>query len=151
MHTRKWTGRKRRLMRPIEKYVVNPQIRFGLRHGLLPAGFALIETTGRRTGRSRQVPVGDGLDGDTFWLVAEHGRRADYVQNLLAEPRVRVKVGPTWRTGTATVLPADDGLARRREVDRAHGFSGRVDGAIFRLTATDPLTIRLDLDPSTPS
>jgi hypothetical protein len=35
--------------------------------------------------------VGNGLDGDTFWLVAAHGDPADYVRNLRAQPRVRYK------------------------------------------------------------
>jgi hypothetical protein len=37
--------------------------------------------------------VGNGLDGDVFWLVSEHGRQGGYVKNLIANPRVRVKVG----------------------------------------------------------
>ena len=68
-------------------------IRFALRGGFAPRAFALLETTGRRTGLARQTPVGNGLDGDTFWLVAAHGAQADYVRNLQAEPRVRVKAG----------------------------------------------------------
>jgi F420H(2)-dependent quinone reductase len=32
--------------------------------------------TGRRTGLARHIPVGNGLDGDTFWLVAAHGTQA---------------------------------------------------------------------------
>jgi hypothetical protein len=32
--------------------------------------------TVRRTGLARHIPVGNGLDGDTFWLVAAHGTQA---------------------------------------------------------------------------
>ena len=60
---------------------------------LAPRAFALLETTGRRTGRPRHTPVGNGLIGDTFWLVAAHGEQADYVRNLIAQPRVRIKTG----------------------------------------------------------
>lgn len=141
------TRLRQRISRPLEKYVLNPQMRLGLRKGLAPGNFALLETTGRRTGRTRQTPVGNGLDGDTFWVVAEHGRGCDYVQNLLAEPRVRVLAGGVWRGGVATPVPADDGLARRRAIDQRYGVSGRIDGWIFAKTATDPLTIRIDLDP----
>ncbi|MGH3318626.1 MAG: nitroreductase/quinone reductase family protein [Streptosporangiaceae bacterium] len=141
--------RKRALSRPLEKYLLNPQMRLGLRLGIAPPNFALLETTGRRTGLPRRTPVGNGLRKDTFWLVAEHGRRCDYVRNLLADPRVRVKVDHAWRAGVATLMPDDDGLARRRQLDEAQGRGGRIDGAIFRATATDPLTIRIDLEPST--
>lgn len=131
----------------VEKYLVNPQMRLALRLGLAPGNFALLETTGRRTGTLRQTPVGNGLDGDTFWLVAEHGRRCGYVHNLTANPRVRVRVHGVWRTGTAHLLPDDDGLARRRRIVAMHGMSGQIDGWIFEKTATLPLTIRIDLDP----
>lgn len=141
-------ARKRALARVLEKYVANPQLRFAIRRGLAPANFALLETTGRRTGLARQTPVGGRLDGDTFWLVSQHGRRSHYVQNLIADPRVRVKTQGRWHIGRATLRPDDDAQRRRRDLDQTHGFSGRIDGIIFRATATDPLTIRIDLDPS---
>ena len=139
--------RKRKLSRLLERYVVNPQLRFGLRLGIAPRNFALLETTGRRSGRARRTPVGNGFCQDTFWLVAEHGKGCHYVKNLLADPNVRVKVGHQWRTGVASPLPDDDGLRRRRQLDQGHGLPGRIDGAIFRAAATQPLTIRIDLEP----
>ena len=66
----------------------NRLARWALRAGLAPRAFALLETTGRRTGLARHTPVGNGLSGDTFWLVAAHGTQADYVRNLQTEPRV---------------------------------------------------------------
>ena len=65
----------------------NRLIRSALRADFAPRAFALLETTGRRTGLPRHTPVGNGLDGDTFWLVAAHGMQAGYVRNLQAEPR----------------------------------------------------------------
>jgi F420H(2)-dependent quinone reductase len=47
--------------------------------GISPLDDALLETIERRTGQLRRTPVCDGLEGETFWLVAQHGRRADYV------------------------------------------------------------------------
>ena len=83
-------SRKYRIITTLERGS-NHLTRWALRAGRAPAAFALLETTGRRTGQARQTPVGNGLDGDTFWLVASHGTQADYVRNLLAQPRVRVK------------------------------------------------------------
>ena len=134
-----------KLQRQLEKYAINPLMRSALRAGIVPRAFALLETTGRRSGQRRLTPVGNGLDGDTFWLVSEHGLRSDYVRNLLANPSVRVKVGRRWRSGTASVVEADDGLARRKHLDRANGVVGRVDGAIFRASASSPVTVRIDL------
>jgi hypothetical protein len=45
-------------------------------------------------------------------------------------------------------VPGDDAAARRRWLDKANGLLGRLDGQIFRATATDPLTIRVDLEPT---
>ena len=129
----------RKAQRFIEKYLSNPGMRAALRAGVAPKAFALLETTGRKTGRRRQTPVGNGLDGDTFWLVAAHGTQADYVRNLQAEPTVRVKAGGTWRTGTAVVLPGDDPAARSRSLPY------QWDAAIGRMMASAPLTIRIDL------
>jgi deazaflavin-dependent oxidoreductase (nitroreductase family) len=120
--------------------VNNRLTRFALRRGLAPNAFALLETTGRRTGQPRHTPVGNGLAGDIFWLVAAHGDQADYVHNLRAHPRVRVKVAGHWRTGTAVVLPDDDVRARSRALPY------RWDAAIGRLMASTPMTIRIDLD-----
>jgi deazaflavin-dependent oxidoreductase (nitroreductase family) len=123
----------------------NRLIRFALRRGFAPRAFALLETTGRRSGLPRHTPVGNGLDGDTFWLVAAHGTQADYVRNLRAEPRVRVKADGSWRTGTAVILPGDDPRARSRTLRY------QWDAAIGRTMFSAPLTIRIDLDPGASS
>lgn len=139
-------GPRARLFRFLAKHVVNPFVRQGMRLGLVPGSVALIETTGRRSGQPRRTPVLNGLDGDAFWLFAEHGREADYVKNLLADPRVRVRAGGIWRAGTAAVLAEPDVLTRRRRIERRHGIMGWLDGLVFRAAATDPLPIRIDLD-----
>lgn len=93
-------------------------MRRAIGRGIAPPGYALLETTGRTSGLPRPTPVGNVLDGDTFWVVAQHGRSAAYVRNLQADPRARVKVGRTWRTGTAVLLPDDDARERLRLIGR---------------------------------
>ncbi|WP_298798337.1 nitroreductase/quinone reductase family protein [uncultured Pseudonocardia sp.] len=115
-----------------------------LLHTGRPSAFALLETTGRRTGQPRLTPVGNGLTGDTFWLVAAHGQQADFVRNITAHQRVRVKVNRAWRSGTATLLPTDDTHARSRTLPH------QWDAALGRAIATTPLTIRIDLTPNQP-
>jgi len=118
----------------------NRVTRWALRHGVAPRAFALLETVGRRSGLPRHTPVGNGLIGDTFWLVAVHGTQADYVRNLLANSRVRVRVAGQWRDGVATPMPEDDWRARSRTLPY------QWDAAIGRAMATRPLTVRIDLD-----
>jgi deazaflavin-dependent oxidoreductase (nitroreductase family) len=120
----------------------NHALRQALRRGIAPRAFALLETTGWRSGQLRYTPIGNGLDGGRFWLIAAHGQQADYVRNLIAQPRVRVKIDRTWRSGTAVLLPGDDTLRRSR------ALRYRRDAAIGRTLATTPLTIRIDLDPA---
>jgi deazaflavin-dependent oxidoreductase (nitroreductase family) len=135
------TARKRQLSRFASVRLLNPVMRRLLEAGLVPRGWALLETTGRRSGEPRRVPVGNGLRGGHFWIVAEHGRHADYVRNIEHEPRVRVKVGRRWLTGTAHVVPDDDPRERLRILNRPLNDIG------LRAMASEMLVVRVDLDP----
>jgi deazaflavin-dependent oxidoreductase (nitroreductase family) len=141
---------KRRVARAMERRLVNPINRALMRSGRMGSTYALLETTGRRSGLPRQTPVANGLDGDTFWLISAHGRHAHYVHNLLANPRVRIGLVTEgevrWRTGTAHLLPDDDTRARQRALARGR-LGYRLDAVLLRATATDLMTIRVDLDP----
>jgi deazaflavin-dependent oxidoreductase (nitroreductase family) len=139
-------NRRGRLQKGLERYLFNPLARTGLRLGIAPRAFALLETTGRRTGRTRLTPVGGTIDGPALWLVAEHGTRCGYVQNLMAHPAVRVKVKRRWLRGTASVVPDDEPFARRRAIDQRNGLIGRADGVFFRAAASTPISVRVDLD-----
>lgn len=129
----------------VQKRLLNPVVRAGLERGWRMPGYALLETTGRKSGLPRRTPVGDGLDGEAFWIVAEHGRRAAYVRNIEADPRVRVCVRGRWRTGVATPLPDDDPRERQRTMGRRR-FDARVNAAAVRAFGTELLTVRIDLD-----
>jgi deazaflavin-dependent oxidoreductase (nitroreductase family) len=120
--------------------LVNPVVRPLLERGLWPRTHALLETTGRKSGQPRRIPIGNGLRGDQFWIVTEYGYCADYVKNIQKNPRVRVKVGRRWRSGTAHIMPEDDTKARLRMLRRP------VNDALVRAVGTEHLTIRIDLD-----
>jgi deazaflavin-dependent oxidoreductase (nitroreductase family) len=133
---------KRRVSTFASARLLNPLVNAAARAGLPTPSVVLLETTGRRSGEPRRVPVGKALDGDTLWIVAEHGRRAAYVRNIEANPRVRVRVGRRWRTGTARVLEGDDWRERQRRM------SNRVNSAVVRAMGTEHVTVRVDLDPA---
>jgi deazaflavin-dependent oxidoreductase (nitroreductase family) len=131
---------------PLQKYVLNPLDKLAFRLGVPPAGDALLETIGRRTGEARVTPVCDGLVGETFWIVTQRGRQSGYVKNIEANPRVRVKVRDKWRTGTAHILDDDDPRERRRilgQSNLARKLCLRTSSAM----TTSPLTVRIDLTP----
>ena len=133
---------KRRVSTFLSARLLNPLVRAAARVGVPLPGYVLLETTGRRSGQPRQVPVGKALEGDTLWVVAEHGLRAAYVKNIQANPRVRVRIGRKWRTGAAQVLSDDDWRERQRRIPN------KFNSAVVRAMGTEQVTVRVDLDPA---
>ena len=132
---------KRRVSTFLSARVFNPLVRAAARAGLPTPSVVILETTGRRTGMPRRVPVTRMLDGGTLWIVTEHGRKAAYVRNIEADPRVRVRIGRRWRSGTAHVLADADWRGLQRQMPN------KLNSAMVRLMGTEHLTIRVDLDP----
>ena len=131
---------KRRRVRWIQRYLVNPPAKVAVWCGLVP-GFVLVETTGRRTGQRRRNVVGMHTEGNKGWVVAEHGRHAGYVSNLEANPDVRIRVHREWRPARARILDDDDPQAR------LDSFGRRAHEAAIRRLGTDLLTIEFDFRP----
>ena len=140
---------KHRIVHLLQKYLLNPPIKLLFAIGVAPPGYALLETTGRKTGKPRRTPVGDGRIGQQFWIVAEHGMKAGYVRNVGSNPRVRLKMRDglraRWYKGTAHLLSDDDPRERQRwlanHLPRSSG-----NAAAVRLFGTQLLTVRIDLD-----
>ena len=140
---------KHRIVHTLQKYLLNPPIKVALAAGLPLPGYALLETKGRKTWKSRRTPVGDGHIENQFWLVAEHGMKAGYVRNIQRDPRVRLKLRDglrtRWHTGTAHLLPDDDPRERQRWLANQLPSSAGNARAV-RLFGTELLTVRIDLD-----
>jgi deazaflavin-dependent oxidoreductase (nitroreductase family) len=140
---------KHRVIHLLQKYVLNPPIKLLFVLGIFPPGYALLETIGRKTGKPRRTPVGNGRVGQQFWLVAEHGMKASYVRNIAKNPHIRVKLREgfraPWYTGTASLLPDDDPRERQRWLAQQHPGSAS-NAAAVRLFGTQLLTVRIDLD-----
>ncbi len=142
----------------LQNRVFNRPARFLINRGLAPPTYALLETTGRKSRRAIQVPIANGLEGATFWVIAGLGEQASYVRNIKADPRVRVKARParlrdglrmSWRSGTAQLMPEDDARQRHRQLGKGRpGY--KLDGVLLRglsqLGSGPMLTVRVDLD-----
>ena len=126
------TTPRQRLVNLVQRHVANPVMR------ALPIQ-TLLETTGRKSGEPRRTPIGGKLDGRIFWLVSEFGDRSQYVRNIQADPRVRVRVRGRWHSGTAVPLSYDDAKARLAALPR-------MNSAAVRAMGDNLLTIRVDLD-----
>jgi deazaflavin-dependent oxidoreductase (nitroreductase family) len=133
---------KRSVSTFISAKLLNPLVRTAVRLGIPLPVVVVLETRGRRSGMPRRIGVGRALEGDTLWIVAEHGRKAAYVRNIEADPRVRVRIGRRWRTGTARVLPGDDWRERQRLMPK------KLNSAMVRAMGTEHVTVRVDLDPA---
>jgi len=125
--------RKRRRANFFHRHIANPISR------RLPTQ-VLLETTGRISGQPRRTPIGGRLDGAAFWLVADHGEASDYIRNIKANNKVRVRMRGRWRAGTAYLLPGDDPYARLATLPR-------FNSSMVRALGTDLLTVRIDLGP----
>jgi deazaflavin-dependent oxidoreductase (nitroreductase family) len=135
----------RRVGDQLQKRLLNPLDKRAFQLGIPPPGDALLETIGRRTGKPRVTPVCDGLVGDAFWIIAQHGRDSDWVCNIEVDPRVRVNTGRGWRVGTAHILDDDDPETRRRILSQGGRWRSLCLSASSAMS-TNPLTIRIDLD-----
>ena len=139
---------KHRIVHALQKYVLNPPIKLMLAVGVPLPGYALLETKGRKTGKLRRTPVGNGRVGNQFWVVAEHGTNAGYVRNIERDPVVRLKLRQglryRWYTGTAQLLPDDDPRERQRWLANQLPSSAGNARAV-RLFGTQLLSIRIDL------
>jgi deazaflavin-dependent oxidoreductase (nitroreductase family) len=125
---------RRRVSTLLSTRLFNPLVRAATNAGLAVPGIAILETTGRKSGRPRRTPVGRSLDGDTCWIVAEHGRKASYVRNIEADPSVPPvahRNRPPHAGRRRTSAPARDAGGKR---------------AVVRLMGTDLLTVQVDLD-----
>lgn len=102
---------------------------------------ALLTTTGRKTGRSRTVPLVFTRDGTDYVFTASNNgsdRPPAWLLNATAQPEVQLQVGPAHLLGTARVVPPDDpGYPRLWQLvnDGNHGRYQRYQGKTSRKIA----------------
>jgi deazaflavin-dependent oxidoreductase (nitroreductase family) len=86
----------------------------------------LVET-GRRTGRTREIPLFAFEDGDRLVVIGSNGggeREPAWVANLRAQPEVQVRVGPELRAVVAREVEGDERLRLwRLAVEAYRGFA----------------------------
>lgn len=122
---------KFRAVTTLQRTIVNPLAKRSPKQ-------VLLETTGRVSGEPKLTPIGGSRSGDAFWFVSEHGRKSQYVRNILADPKVRVRLDGTWHEGTAVLVDEDDPRARLDSLPKGNSSAVRAVG-------TELLTIRVDL------
>jgi deazaflavin-dependent oxidoreductase (nitroreductase family) len=136
---------KRRWEILIGRYTANPLMRAMFRLGITPPRMALVETVGRKSGAVHHTPIFASLEGETLWLIAQHGRHAGWVLNFEANPRVRVRLGRSWRSGTAELVPDDDVKARIDTFSNT-ALGRAMTGAMFLALESQPVSARIQLE-----
>jgi len=101
--------------------------------------FLYLTTAGRRSGRPRQIEIWFTERDGHYYVIAEHLRETHWVQNLLADPRVRLRVadeefGARARVIDAEVEPATHALAQELS-EKKYGWG---DGLVVELTPDRP-------------
>ena len=77
--------------------------------------FCYLTTTGRVSGRPREIEIWFALENETLYMLSGGRDRSDWVRNLQRNPSVRVRIRGVERRGTARIVgdAAEDALARR--------------------------------------
>lgn len=103
--------RRRRARHKVLWRIINPP---GRRLAGVAPWWVLLETRGRRSGRPRTTPLARGpVEGDAVWVNSVHGRHADWVRNIEADPEVRIRLSGRWHRARATIHDYDEATVER--------------------------------------
>jgi deazaflavin-dependent oxidoreductase (nitroreductase family) len=88
--------------------VVEPVVRAGLGSPrIVPSGFIVLETTGRKTGKKRRSPLAATRFGQYVIVSTFRGDRSQWVHNLAAEPKTRYWLAGKPKEARAFVMHKD--------------------------------------------
>ena len=101
--------------------------------------YLYLTTTGRKTGLPREIEIWFVAHADRFYILAEHFHRTQWVRNIIANPRVQVRLAGREFTATARVLDEQQDaalykLAQQLELEK-YGWG---DGLPVEIT---PITV----------
>jgi deazaflavin-dependent oxidoreductase (nitroreductase family) len=112
--------------------------------------FCYVTTRGRRTGRAHTIEIWFAAEGRRLYLLAELGRRADWIRNLLAEPAVSVRLGDRTRPARAGLVTDPDADHRIRRLLAAKYQDWREPLPLSEWAAT-ALLVAIEVDPVPPA
>jgi deazaflavin-dependent oxidoreductase (nitroreductase family) len=141
--TRDAAVRKFRRERIIGRYLANPTVALLGRLGIRTTFATDLETTGRKSGECRRVPVSANFDETGAWVISQHGRRSGWALNITADPKVLIRQRNRWRAGVARFEPDDDPAVRASTFATSR-LLAPVVRATFRALQSDPISVRID-------
>lgn len=115
--------------RLLNRWYAVPAVRLGLaplHANPITGSWLLLRTTGRRSGRIREAPLGYAIVDGAVYVSAGFGRGAYWFRNIEADSRVEVLLPTLAFAGTAEEVTDPDELLRAwRALIRALGILGR--------------------------
>jgi deazaflavin-dependent oxidoreductase (nitroreductase family) len=76
--------------------------------------YCYLTTTGRASGRPREIEIWFGLEARTLYMLSGGRRRSNWVRNLIRTPQVRVRIGAQTFDGRARIVEEAEEDARAR-------------------------------------
>jgi deazaflavin-dependent oxidoreductase (nitroreductase family) len=112
--------------------------------GMADEDYCYLTTTGRVSGRPREIEIWFALEGSSLYMLSGGRDRSDWVRNLLRDPQVGVRIADERLAGRARVVedPAEDALARRLLFEK---YSSRYSGDL-ESWRNDALPIAVEFD-----
>jgi deazaflavin-dependent oxidoreductase (nitroreductase family) len=96
--------------------------------------FLYLTTKGRRSGASREIEIWFTQHDGRYYVIAEHGHRAQWVRNIIAHPEVSFRVGDKTLAGRARVIdPERDPHLHRTVQKLSETKYGWGDGLVVEL------------------
>lgn len=83
--------------------------------------YLYLTTTGWKSGRAHEIEIWYVSHAGRYYLVAETGERAHWVQNIRRHPAITFRVGAATFTGTGRIVD------RAAEPERAAAVTARMD------------------------
>jgi deazaflavin-dependent oxidoreductase (nitroreductase family) len=96
---------------------------------LADEAFCYLTTTGRVTGKPREIEIWFGLNGRTLYLLSGGRERSDWVRNLQKAPDVSVRIAGRTFAGRARIVPHDSGRTPSREGSCSRSTGPGIRGA----------------------
>ena|SRR5438045_840942 len=96
--------------------------------------FLYLTTTGRKTGLSREIEIWFTRREGRYYLIAEHREKANWVQNIIHQPRISFRISNQIFNGTGRIV---DETIERELLNSVHTLSeqkyGWSDGLVVEL------------------
>jgi deazaflavin-dependent oxidoreductase (nitroreductase family) len=108
-------------------------------------GVCHLQTVGRVSGRPRTIEIWFATDGERVYMLAGGRNGAHWVRNLVADPRVRVRIGGQTLAGVARVIEGEERetLARRLLAEKYQGWA---EGRPLSSWASGSLPVEIAFD-----